>query len=475
MFFRCHGIAGMGTLTRDAARPAGRRQSKMRSTLVLLALGAIVVVGCTVKDSGLALTHAAGAGGAMPSGGAGGSTATGGGGGSGGVSGDAAAAPGDASRLDAKPNTGGAPGTGGISGSDGAVDTNRDGDWRELGSVGDGTSSTGGVPSTGGSTGMGGAGGSAGAGGTGSGGTSVPDGSADADDARDVGDARPDARDVFRDRAPDSPPDSQDVALDMPPDKPFVESDGSYFAEVPTGEAGSPLVLAWSDEFNGNANTGINVGKWSYVTWGPGEVNHEAQQYTSSTNNVFLDGAGHLVLRALYNPAAANPYTSGRIETKGKVAFGPGYHIEVRAQLPAGGGSFPGILLRGSSGTWPESGALGLMEQYGEDKSWFYSTAYAGDAAGSGKTDKTKYTFPDAITASADFHVYSLDWYWDHIVFQVDGQTILTTAYEPSSPFYSITEYIVLDLAVGGDMGGTIDNGAFPMEMLVDYVRVYVF
>jgi beta-glucanase (GH16 family) len=245
---------------------------------------------------------------------------------------------------------------------------------------------------------------------------------------------------------------------------------------VPTNEAG-PLALAWSDEFDGEANTGVDIGKWTYVTWGPGSgaVNNEVQQYTSSTNNVFLDGSGHLVLRALYNPAAANPYTSGRIETRGKVSFGPGYHIEVRAKLPAGRGSFPAILMKGSSGEWPESGALGLMEQYGQDKSWFYATAYAGDEPGSGNTEKTKHIFPDALTASVDFHVYSLDWYNDRLVFQVDGQTILTSSYGPSSPFASITEYFVLNVALGGDMGGAIDNSAFPMEMMVDYVRVYTF
>jgi beta-glucanase (GH16 family) len=113
------------------------------------------------------------------------------------------------------------------------------------------------------------------------------------------------------------------------------------------------------------------------------------------------------------------------------------------------------------------------MEQYGQDKSWFYATAYAPNTAGSGVTSKTRYTFPDETTASADWHLYAVDWYSDRIVFWVDDHITLTTTYGPTSPFYNITEYIVLDLALGGDMGGTIDNSAFPMEMLVDYVRVY--
>jgi len=96
-------------------------------------------------------------------------------------------------------------------------------------------------------------------------------------------------------------------------------------------------------------------------------------------------------------------------------------------------------------------------------------------AGGADDTGNVKYTFPDATTASLDFHVYSLDWYTDHIVFQVDGTEITHTTFAASSPFYSIPEYLILDLALGGTMGGTINPNAFPMDMVVDYVRVYSF
>lgn len=34
-------------------------------------------------------------------------------------------------------------------------------------------------------------------------------------------------------------------------------------------------------------------------------------------------------------------------------------------------------------------------------------------------------------------------------------------------------QYILLNLAIGGDNGGTIDDKAFPMKYYIDYVRVY--
>jgi hypothetical protein len=240
------------------------------------------------------------------------------------------------------------------------------------------------------------------------------------------------------------------------------------------GDGGTPMTLIWSDEFEGSANTGVDATKWSYVTWDPGQVNNEAQKYTSRLQNVFQDGSGHLVLRGLNTPYAGNMYTSGRIESNGHFSFKFG-RVEVSAKLPAGIGSFPGIIALGTSGTWPQCGELALVEQYGQDKSWFYTSANAGTAVGSGSTGNVKYTFPNATTASNDFHVYSLDWYSDHIVFQVDGIEITRTTFATSSPFYTVPEYLVLDLALGGNMGGIIDSSAFPMDMVVDYVRVYSF
>jgi hypothetical protein len=46
--------------------------------------------------------------------------------------------------------------------------------------------------------------------------------------------------------------------------------------------------------------------------------------------------------------------------------------------------------------------------------------------------------------------------------------------FDKTSPFYTGTFYIILEVAIGGTMGGTIDDaGGFPMDMVLDYVRVY--
>jgi len=281
------------------------------------------------------------------------------------------------------------------------------------------------------------------------------------------------------DVAEDGPGSSADLADARPPDTRDGKPPVRDTADAPPVDTRPPMTLVWNDEFDGAANTAVDATNWSYVTWAAGQINNEKQRYTSSRQNVFLDGYGHLILRGLKSAAQ---YTSGRIDTSGSNG-GDGFsfktgRIEVRAKLPSGQGSFPAIVMLGTSGGWPQSGEIALMEQWGQDKSWFYAGAYADSSAGSGDKRNIRYDFPDSTTASADFHVYSADWYTDHIVFAVDDNEIGRTSFGTSSPFYTTPEYIVLDLALGGDMGGTIDPNAFQggmMDMTVDYVRVYSF
>src|SRR5215212_6486925 len=78
-------------------------------------------------------------------------------------------------------------------------------------------------------------------------------------------------------------------------------------ASVPPPPAGWTQVFA--DDFTGAANTGVNGANWRYDL-GTGEV----ETMTDSTQNVFQDGSGHLVIRPIRD--AAGRWTSGRIETQ---------------------------------------------------------------------------------------------------------------------------------------------------------------
>ena len=76
----------------------------------------------------------------------------------------------------------------------------------------------------------------------------------------------------------------------------------------------------WSDDFTGSANTSPSSVNWLIRTgtqnpggapnWGTGEV----ETASASTANVYLDGNGHLSLKAIRD--GAGNWTSGRVETQ---------------------------------------------------------------------------------------------------------------------------------------------------------------
>jgi beta-glucanase (GH16 family) len=456
---------------------------KRALSLIALALGAWW--GCTVDRSGLQtqavspggggdsanlIGGAAAVGGASGKSGAAGADAAAGSGGapSGGTSGSDAylgsggAPSGGTSGSDAYLGSGGAPSGGGTSGGEGGAPSGGT-SGSEGGAPSGGTSgSEGGAPSGGTSSGDG----ETGFGGAPSGGTSgneggAPSGGTSGSDAGEGSDS-----------ASGGSTSGRDTGL--------VSNDGATRDGLSASDAGfdsgtSPnWHLVWSDDFTLDVSTGVDTTKWTPATSDPGTVNGEKQKYTARAQNIFHDDQGHLVLRGLHdfwrNNGTTYPYTSARVQTDSipQLKFG---RVEVRAKLPAGQGSYPAILLMGTTGNWPQCGEVGIMEQWGQvDKSWLYCSTYSGTASDINQ----KVTFPNATTLSSDFHVYALEWYSDHMVFFIDGAQVARSNFDKTSPFYTGTFYLILEVAIGGTMGGTIDDaGSFPMDMVLDYVRVY--
>ena len=80
---------------------------------------------------------------------------------------------------------------------------------------------------------------------------------------------------------------------------------------------------------------------------------------------------------------------------------------------------------------------------------------------------------------SNDWHEFSICWKPGQISWQVDGETYFTATakdVEPNAWVYDQPFYLLLNLAVGGNLGGELDPDLpASNKLLVDYVRVYVF
>lgn len=223
--------------------------------------------------------------------------------------------------------------------------------------------------------------------------------------------------------------------------------------------------LNWSDEFNG---TQIDPTKWVHEIGGHGWGNNELQYYTSSSANSFL-GGGYLHIKAIKEQLNGNAYTSARLITKGLYSLKYG-KIEAKIKLPMGIGSWPAFWMLGdniSSVSWPACGEIDIMEHIGNEgvihgTIHYDSLGHKGQGA-SYSTDVTQW------------HVYGLEWSTEKLTWYLDGVKFFETSIQSAGRTeFQESFYFLLNLAIGGSWPGSPNaTTVFPMEMLVDFVRVY--
>ena len=259
--------------------------------------------------------------------------------------------------------------------------------------------------------------------------------------------------------------------------------------------AAQEWTLVWSDEFNGDGRPDSAV--WNYEQ---GFVrNHETQWYQAE-NAFQQDGLLIIEARREQRP---NPtyregsrhwgqqretidYTSACVTTQGKYFFLYG-RLEVCARIPTAGGAWPAIWTLGSGMEWPSCGEIDVMEYYRingvphilANVAWGDDQRYHA-VWNSKKTPYAHFTERDPEWALR-FHVWRMDWNETAIRLYLDdellnevplGATVNGRIGNYSNPFHC-PHYILLNLALGGDNGGPIDDAAFPMRYEIDYVRVY--
>ena len=240
--------------------------------------------------------------------------------------------------------------------------------------------------------------------------------------------------------------------------------------------------LIWSDEFDldsvNDANWVFDIGTGSqYGLWGWG--NGESQYYLPQNSSV---SNGTLKIEAREEPQGITDswnntkyYSSSKIKTDGKFNFKYG-KVEARIKTIDGQGFWPAFWLLPSTGCWPESGEIDIMEQWGSDGPSNTTTGAAHlGFCGSGSTYNVFSTQLNESYAN-DFHTYSIIWYEDYIGWYVDD--VLHYHVNPqswnSNINWSFNEgdwYIILNLAITET--GPNTNSVFPNQIEVDYVRVY--
>ncbi len=237
--------------------------------------------------------------------------------------------------------------------------------------------------------------------------------------------------------------------------------------------------LVWSDEFNGTA---LDESVWGYNLGGGGWGNNELQYYTQRPENVRVKD-GCLEIEARKETYENREYTSARLLSKGKKFFLYG-KVEARIKFPGGMGTWPAFWMMGESGGWPACGEIDIIEHIGSQDTRASFAVHTPEKNGSnGKNWHATRFFDDPL--SNDFHTYGVEWCQeendgkDCIRFFVDGveyATVWETLIDnPRSWPFTQPHFIILNCAIGGNMGGRVDDSIFNQQriMYVDWVRVY--
>ena len=256
-----------------------------------------------------------------------------------------------------------------------------------------------------------------------------------------------------------------------PPAETFASTDANGLV---TWQPGSWTVV-WQDEFEGPAGAAPDATRWTHELGGWGWGNEELQNYTDSTSNAALDGAGALVITARAELSGGNAYSSARLTTKGLFARAYG-RFEARMRLAKGRGLWPAFWIMGDDVDavgWPSCGEMDIVEEKGGVPGNIAGSVHGPQSGAAIDVPATRY-FDLPSGADADFHVYAVEWDPDDIVFLVDDTPYfqITPARRPKW-VYDHPFFILVNLAVGGLFPGPPDaTTMLPQSIAIDYVRV---
>jgi beta-glucanase (GH16 family) len=271
----------------------------------------------------------------------------------------------------------------------------------------------------------------------------------------------------------------------------------------------SPVIgkLLWSEEFNGasldgsvwaasNGN-GCQIGLCGY---GNQELQFYSPNNLSIVNVPFEPATRALAITARREVVGSNQFTSGKVDTAGKVQVKYGL-VEVRMATPkVGVGLWPAAWMLGTSPqSWPRKGEIDLMEMGGRQPAglppispdqfvgsnviFFHPDACVpgNESCAASTAWQTKNWYTPSRSLANRFVTYRLYWTDTQIRFTVLDNGREYDMYKApitiASPALNEPFYLLLNLAVGGNFTPAATpeqvTAPLPATAYVDYVRVY--
>jgi beta-glucanase (GH16 family) len=255
--------------------------------------------------------------------------------------------------------------------------------------------------------------------------------------------------------------------------------------------------LLWSDDFAGQAGSQASSTSWTPRRCGQAASNgggtcHNNEQQYYIPEAIAQDGSvnGNLIIttkRITQPPTNAGicyvglcSFTSGRLDTQGKLSFKYGF-IESRIKMPAGSGNWPAFWMLGENINqvgWPYSGEMDIVEIHSDRPSITTSaTHFSATDTPNTCCGNHRFVFDEVnfgrVDVSSGFHTYAVAWLPNSISYYFDGQLVGSATPSRVSGKWVFNEkfFLILNNAVGS-FGGSWAN-LQSSTMSIDWVRSY--
>ena len=239
----------------------------------------------------------------------------------------------------------------------------------------------------------------------------------------------------------------------------------------------------WQEDFNlaagsapdanvWNAEIGDGTGNAAGSGWG----NKERQYYIPTLAK--MNSSGALQIEA--TRTGANKYIcyykgpcewiSAKYNTKEKVTFKYG-RVEARIKGPIGAGTWGAFWMLGADideRIWPWCGEIDVTELVGKDPNLNYGYLHGLLSGGFGGRGTTV-DMPEGF--ASEYHTYAIDWLPDQIDWYVDGVLFGSQPKVDRDWVFDHEFYLVMNLAMGGNLGGPIDPDLKQADITFDWIR----
>ncbi|MCF6765159.1 glycoside hydrolase family 16 protein [Thiotrichales bacterium 19S3-7] len=268
----------------------------------------------------------------------------------------------------------------------------------------------------------------------------------------------------------------------------------SAFAQAP---------ISYCDTHSGNCQNAVdlmNSQLWNKVV-DTNPPNGEKEAYNSDSRYIQFDNNKSIIITAIKDGDTNHPYTSGRLNTDGYIGtkqFGRHGLIEAEISLPTDTGSWPAFWMMPQSdcSAWPTCGENDIMEwagttAWGNNPRAFLSTEHGSDTPNSDYQGKGSGNLVPSNLAATDNlsnpHYYAMEWNLSPdyksgtLTFYFDGKVFYTYTLGSDARdtavlkgfYYGKGFHPILNLAVGGSLGGDISHTPNTMTMTVYNIHMY--